>query len=412
MGHPSFPDRQLADYARFLSDRQEDVDMDRVIEIVRNVDGADDTTRACVASSAIRERDPMKLSVIIANYNYRDFVGAAISSALAVDWPDKEVIVVDDASTDDSRSVIDGFRGKVAAYFRPKSNQLGAHIFGFEQSTGDVIIFLDADDLLEPEVMQEVAKVWRPGVSKVQYRMNLIDAAGAQLGTALPQFPLRDDTEKLRRTFLRTMTYATPPGSGNAYSRDFVRTAFAMAPETIPESDAVLLTLAPMMGDILTIRRPLGRIRIHATNTWGMRSLEPAKIRKRLQQDAELALLFATASRQLQLPLAHNPLSRNFNHLQYRFASHLVEPSAHPFPGDTVIGLGCRLIYAAISYSQMPLRERSILLIWIIACVVTRSSYRRNLIEWRFVAISRPTVVRTLLGTFSSLRSTRLPDRA
>jgi hypothetical protein len=63
--------------------------------------------------------------------------------------------------------------------------------------------------------------------------MNLIDAAGAQLGTALPQFPLRDDTEKLRRTFLRTMTYTTPPGSGNAYSRDFVRT-FAMAPETIP----------------------------------------------------------------------------------------------------------------------------------------------------------------------------------
>ena len=131
----------------------------------------------------------MKLSVIIANHNYADFVGAAISSALAIDWPDKEVIVIDDASTDNSRRVIDGFSGKVAAYFRPKSHQLGSHIFGFEQSTGDVIIFLDADDLLEPQVMQEVAKVWRPGVSKVQFRMNLIDTAGTQLGTAIPQFP-------------------------------------------------------------------------------------------------------------------------------------------------------------------------------------------------------------------------------
>jgi glycosyltransferase involved in cell wall biosynthesis len=354
----------------------------------------------------------MKLSIIIANYNYRDFVGAAIESALAVDWPDKEVIVVDDASTDDSRNVIDNFRGKVAAYFRPKSYQLGAHMFGFEQSTGDVIIFLDADDLLEPEVMKEVARVWRPGVSKVQYRMNLIDATGAQLGTAIPQFPLTDDMEKLRRTFLRTMTYTTPPGSGNAYSRDFVQIAFAMAPATIPESDAVLLTLAPMMGDILTIRRPLARVRIHATNTWGMLSLDPVKIRKRLQQDAELALLFASASQQLHLPLVHDPLSRNFNHLQYRFASHLVEPSAHPFPGDTAMGLGCRLFYAAITYSQMPLRERTILLVWIIACALTPSSYRRNLIEWRFVAISRPAVVRRLLGTLSSLRSTRLPDRA
>jgi glycosyltransferase involved in cell wall biosynthesis len=353
----------------------------------------------------------MKLSVIVANYNYRDFVGAAISSALAVDWPEKEVIVVDDASTDDSRSVIEGFRGKVAAYFRPKSNQLGAHIFGFEQSTGDIIIFLDADDLLETDVMIEVAKVWRPGVSKVQYRMNLINAAGAQLGTALPQFPLRDDAEQLRRTFSRTMAYATPPGSGNAYARDFVRVAFAMAPTTIPESDAVLLTLAPMMGNILTIRKPLARFRIHATNTWGMRSLDPAKIRKRLRQDEELALLFARASQQLHLPPVHDPLSRNFNHLQYRLASRLVERSVHPYKGDTVIGLGCRLIYAAITYSQMPLRERTILLIWTIACVLTPSSYRRNLIEWRFVAISRPAVVRTLLGRLSSLRSTHLPDR-
>src|SRR5215472_4476120 len=119
----------------------------------------------------------MRLSVIIANYNYRDFVGAAIESALAVDWPYKEVIVVDDASTDDSRSVIESFSGKVAAYFRPKSHQLGAHHFGVKHSSGEVVIFLDSDDLLEQEVMQEVAKVWRPGISQVQYRMNVIDTA-------------------------------------------------------------------------------------------------------------------------------------------------------------------------------------------------------------------------------------------
>ena len=354
----------------------------------------------------------MKLSVIIANYNYRDFIGAAIDSALAIDWPDKEIIVVDDASTDDSKNVIDGFRGKVAAYFRPKSYQLGAHIFGFEQSTGDVVIFLDADDLLEPDVMLEVAKVWRPGVSKVQYRMNVIDATGTQLGSAIPQFPPNDDAEKLRRTFLRTMTYTTPPGSGNAYARDFVRRAFAMAPTTIRESDAVLLTLAPMMGVILTIRRPLARYRIHATNTWGMRSLDAARFRSRLRQDAELELLFATASQRLHLSVANDPLSRNFNHLQYRFASYLVEPSAHPFPGDRVFGLGWRLVCSAIRYTQMRLRDRIILLVWVIACALTPSHYRRNLILWRFAAISRPTLVRTLLGAFSSLRSATLPDRA
>src|SRR6516225_5442943 len=259
----------------------------------------------------------MKLSVIIANYNYRDFVGASIESALAVDWPDKEVIVVDDASTDDSRSVIDGYRGKAAAYFRPKSYQLGAHIFGFEQSTGDVMIFLDADDLLEPDVMLNVAKVWRPGVSKVQYRMNVIDATGTQLGSAIPQFPPKDDPEKLRRTFLRTMAYTTPPGSGNAYSRDFVRDVFAFGP-TIPQSDAVLLTIAPILGDVLTIRKPLARYRIHDASWSAMPSLDASKFRAFLHQDTKKAHLFATVSRQLQLPVSPDPLRHSLNHLQYR----------------------------------------------------------------------------------------------
>ena len=353
----------------------------------------------------------MKLSVIIANYNYRDFVGAAIESALAVDWPDKEVIVIDDASTDDSRTIIEGFQGRVAAYFRPKSHQLGAHMFGFEQSTGEIIIFLDSDDLLEPEVMREVAKVWRPGISKVQYRMNVIDATGTQLGSAIPQFPLKDDPEKLRRTFLRTMAYTTPPGSGNAYSRDFVRDVFAFGP-TIPQSDAVLLTIAPILGEVLTIRKPLARWRVHDASYSAMRSLDASKFRAFLHQDTEKARLFATVSRQLRLTVPRDPLSNSLNHLQYRLASYLVEPSGHPFPEDTKWSLVYRLMSSATRSSQMRLRDRAILLAWAVACALAPRYYRRNLILWRFSATSRPAGVRTLLGVLSSLRSTRLPDRA
>jgi glycosyltransferase involved in cell wall biosynthesis len=354
----------------------------------------------------------MKLSVIIANYNYRDFVGAAIESALVVDWSDKEVIVVDDASTDDSRTIIESFGSRVAAYFRPKSHQLGAHMFGFEQSTGDVIIFLDADDLLEPDVMQEVAKVWRPGVSKVQYRMNLIDATGTQLGSALPQFPPKDDPEKLRRTFLRTMTYTTPPGSGNGYSRDFVRDVFAFGP-TIPQSDAVLLTIAPILGDVLTIRKPLARLRIHDAS-WGSmtNSLNAAKLRQLLYQDIERAHLFATVSRQLRLPVSQDPLKHSFHHLQYRLASYLVEPSAHPFPEDTKSSLVFCLMSSLAKSSQMRPRDRAILLAWAIVCALAPPHFRRTLIQWRFSPISRPAMLRTLLNTLSSVRSRRLPNRA
>jgi hypothetical protein len=282
-------------------------------------------------------------------------------------------------------------------------------MFGFEHSTGEIIIFLDSDDLLEPEVMQEVVKVWRPGVSKVQYRMSLIDATGTQLESALPQFPPKDDPEKLRRTFLRTMTYTTPPGSGNAYSRDFVRSVFALGP-TIPQSDAVLLTLAPILGDVLTIRKPLARLRIHDAS-WGSMtsSLNAAKLRQLLHQDTERAHLFATVSRQLRLPVSRDPLKHSLHHLQYRLASYLVEPSAHPFPEDTKSSLVFCLMSSVAKSSQMRPRDRAILLAWAIVCALAPPHYRRKLILWRFSPISRPAVVRTLLGTLSSLRSPHVP---
>lgn len=50
-----------------------------------------------------------QLSVVIPNYNYGRFVGDAVTSALAVDWPDVEVIVVDDGSAAESLRVPSAF---------------------------------------------------------------------------------------------------------------------------------------------------------------------------------------------------------------------------------------------------------------------------------------------------------------
>jgi glycosyltransferase involved in cell wall biosynthesis len=357
------------------------------------------------------EPRPVKCSIIIANYNCRDYVASAISSALAVDWPCKEVIVVDDASTDDSKSVIDTFGDQVKAYFRPKSHQLGAHKFGFEHSTGDVIILLDADDLLEPEVMREVAGVWRPGVAKVQYRLAAIDASGAQLGTAYPQFPRRDDHQKLRRAFLRTMDYTTPPGSGNAYARDFVVKAYALALPTMRWSDDVLGTLAPIMGDVVTIRKPLARYRIHGANHGAMRSLDAAKFRNRLHEDVLKAALLSDVCNSLSLPVARDPLAHSARHLQFRLASYLTERSAHPFPEDRLLRLVWRLAYSMIGSSQVRFQDKSILTIWAVACALAPPRYRQSLLEWRFAATARPAVLRRLLVILTSLRTHRLPDR-
>jgi len=68
-----------------------------------------------------------RLSVIIPNYNYDQYVGAAIESALAIDWPDVEIIVVDDGSTDNSRAVIEAFGSKITAIFQENASQAAAY---------------------------------------------------------------------------------------------------------------------------------------------------------------------------------------------------------------------------------------------------------------------------------------------
>ncbi|HEX2672355.1 MAG TPA: glycosyltransferase family A protein, partial [Polyangiaceae bacterium] len=64
-------------------------------------------------SSEAQDTKIALVSVVIPNFNYARFVGQAIESALALDFPNVEVIVVDDGSTDDSRDVIERYRGRV-----------------------------------------------------------------------------------------------------------------------------------------------------------------------------------------------------------------------------------------------------------------------------------------------------------
>ena len=79
----------------------------------------------------------------------------------------------------------------------------------------DYLMFLDSDDLLERSVMQEIAAIWRPGLSKVQFRLRVVDGAARPLGSTFPQFHGAPQPDELRRWAAATTTYPTPPGSGN-----------------------------------------------------------------------------------------------------------------------------------------------------------------------------------------------------
>ncbi|BDI06847.1 glycosyltransferase family 2 protein [Sphaerotilus microaerophilus] len=204
----------------------------------------------------------MLVSIVINNYNYGNFVAQAIESALAQTYPAVEVVVVDDGSRDDSLAVISRYGDRVLVIAKANGGQGSAYNIGFLRSHGELVIFLDADDWLYPQAVQQIVVAWRPGMSKLQFRLDMVGRQGQPFGRWLP----RDlhDSEQAQRLVCEFGTYGTPPGSGNAFSAAYLRQVMPMDEGAWRiGADSVTVLLAPAHGRVESIQTALGAYRIH-----------------------------------------------------------------------------------------------------------------------------------------------------
>lgn len=105
----------------------------------------------------------LTFSVIITNYNYRDYVGEAIDSVLAQTRAAAQVIVMDDGSTDGSAAwLAERYGNDERVTLRCVSNggQLSAFVKGMEGVTGDIVCFLDADDHWDKDYLERIGEVY------------------------------------------------------------------------------------------------------------------------------------------------------------------------------------------------------------------------------------------------------------
>ncbi len=93
----------------------------------------------------------MEVSIGIPAYNSERWLAEAIESALEQTWPDKEVIVVDDGSTDDTAQVCARFGTRIRYEYQPNRGGNAARNRILELSRGEWLQYLDADDYLKPE---------------------------------------------------------------------------------------------------------------------------------------------------------------------------------------------------------------------------------------------------------------------
>ncbi len=111
--------------------------------------------------AAVSEMLPIKpvVSLIMPAYNAEKYIARSIDTALAQSFPDMELIIVNDGSTDGTQAVLDWYRERypqVKTFYKENGGQATARNMGIEKAEGNYIAFMDNDDTLRPDMIERL----------------------------------------------------------------------------------------------------------------------------------------------------------------------------------------------------------------------------------------------------------------
>jgi glycosyltransferase involved in cell wall biosynthesis len=109
-------------------------------------------------------REWPKISVVTPSYNQGRYIESTIRSVLLQNYPNLEYVIVDGGSTDDTLSIIEKYKPWLSVVIsEPDDGQYNAITKGFARTEGDIMLWLNSDDMLFPQALLTLAKIF--GVS-------------------------------------------------------------------------------------------------------------------------------------------------------------------------------------------------------------------------------------------------------
>jgi hypothetical protein len=207
------------------------------------------------------------VSVIINNYNYGRFIADAIDSALAQTFRNCEVIVVDDGSQDNSREVISSFGNRIKAVFKSNGGQASAFNAGFAESSGEVICFLDSDDVFLPNKVEQA--VDGLAVCPAGWCFHHIQRTDTALKPVLtPPIPYSTGRYDFRAALLEgKCTFAPPATSGLTFARSLLDQVMPV-PDGCTSSDNYLKLSSLALEPGYFIAEQYALQRMHGNNAY------------------------------------------------------------------------------------------------------------------------------------------------
>jgi glycosyltransferase involved in cell wall biosynthesis len=241
------------------------------------------------------------VSIVINNYNYDRFLAEAIDSALGQTYSPVEVVVVDDGSVDHSHEIISGYGDRIISVLQQNAGQASAFNTGIENSRGELVFFLDADDVFLPTKIAEMVELLSklsaetPDIMISNYvetidekgeliEIGILDTLSAScswhylseirgkknklIDGGLTRLSTPEQAYQFAAKY-RFIPYLGMPTSGFGMTRSLVDKVFPIPCKSVRISaDDFVVKAASVLGSVYLTDQVLTRYRIHGKNNW------------------------------------------------------------------------------------------------------------------------------------------------
>jgi len=227
------------------------------------------------------------VSVLIDTYNHERFIEKAIASVLEQDFPasEREIIVVDDGSTDRTPEILRRFEPQVRVLRKENGGQASAFNAGIPECKGEIVAFLDGDDWWLPNKLQlvlcELEK--NPELGTVGHGFYEMHPDGRPLTAVVPESKTLLHLQDLPAARLFTHMRCFLGTSRITIRKKLLDQILPFPEELVIEADEYMFTLAPALAPALVLDKPLFYYRFHEGNLFQYSGKDDKKRRRKLR---------------------------------------------------------------------------------------------------------------------------------